>query len=339
MQAQNQIECTAPGNCNGWLYHKNKIGIGFGSGIQLKDNGNVQVGSGITRVNIGKSYSNAPYYLSSYIGFNAQRNNQGQWLLTCDDVNNGGSALINDVSGNLRIVTYRPTQGTTTATLSESELMANTPLLITSNKKIGLRTTNINADADVQIKGTTYVEDKMGIGICLGANNNPKGYRFAVNGTMEAKDVYIEVDETPWPDYVFEPKHRLMPLSDLEWYINKNKHLPNIPSASDIKENGLSLAEINAQLVKKVEELTLYIIELNKKIRVLQKSHNFIWVKKLKKVSLAKNHYEAITIIQQFDQCRRRIFNLSFTTYKRFLKKQQNPYYCFCPFCRCNFFV
>jgi len=131
--------------------------------------------------------------------------------------------------------------------------MANTQLLITSNKKIGLRTTNINADADVQIKGTTYFEDKIGIGICLTANNNPKGYRLAVNGTMGAKDIFIEVDETPWPDYVFEPEYSLMPLSDLEGYINKNKHLPDIPSAKDIKQNGLSLAEINAQLVKKVE--------------------------------------------------------------------------------------
>jgi len=239
---------------------------GSDKGLQIKSDGNVQVGSGSTQINIGKSYSNAPYYLSSYIGFNAQRNNQGQWLFQSDGLNNGGAAVISDVVGNLRFVTYKPTQGTTTNTLSESDLMANTQLLITSNKKIGLRTTNINADADVQIKGTTYVEDKMGIGICLGANNNPKGYRFAVNGTMGAKDVYIEVDETPWPDYVFEPEHRLMPLSDLEWYINKNKHLPDIPSANDIKENGLSLAEINAQLVKKVEELTLYIIELNKKI-------------------------------------------------------------------------
>jgi hypothetical protein len=179
---------------------------------------------------------------------------------------NGGTAIITDVAGNLRFVSYKPQQGSTITTISESELMANSSLLITSNNKIGLRTTNINTEADVQIKGTTYIEDRLGIGICLGANNNPKGYRFAVNGTMGAKDVYIEVDETPWPDYVFEPEYRLMPLSELEWYINQNKHLPDIPSANDIKENGLSLAEINAQLVKKVEELTLYIIELNKKM-------------------------------------------------------------------------
>jgi len=148
--------------------------------------------------------------------------------------------------------------------------MANTPLLITSNKKIGLRTTNMNADADVQIKGTTYVEDKMGIGICLGANNNPKGYRLAVNGVIGAKDMYVEL-QTPWPDYVFESSYNFLSLPELERYIAENKHLPNIPTADYIKENGLSLAEINVLLVKKIEELTLYIIELNKKIEKLEK--------------------------------------------------------------------
>ncbi len=238
----------------------------------ITNEGDFRINDGIKQINIGNSYSNAPYYLSSYLGFNAQRNSQGQWLFASDGANNGGSAFINDVAGNLRIVTYKPTQGTTTATLSEAEFLTNTSLLITSTKKIGLRTTYLDANADVQIKGSTYVEDQLGIGICLSANNNPKGYRLAVNGTIGAKDIYIEIDETPWPDYVFEPEHKLMPLSDMERYIHNHKHLPDIPSAKEIKENGLSLAEINALLVKKVEELTLYIIELNKKIEKYETS-------------------------------------------------------------------
>ncbi|NMC98141.1 MAG: hypothetical protein GYA62_00270, partial [Bacteroidales bacterium] len=239
---------------------------GNDNGIQLKDNGNVQVGSGITQINIGKAYSNAPLYLSNYIGFNAQRNDNEQWTFSTDGANNGGAAIISDITGNMRFVTYRGQSGNNTFITTDAEMMNNAPLLITSNQKIGLRTTQLNANADVQIKGSTYVEDKLGIGICLAANNNPKGYRFAVNGTMGAKDVYIEVDETPWPDYVFEHEHRLIPLTELEAFVKQNKHLPDIPSANDIKENGLSLAEINALLVKKVEELTLYVIELNKKI-------------------------------------------------------------------------
>lgn len=239
---------------------------GNDKGIQLKENGNVQVGSGITQINIGKAYSNAPLYLSNYIGFNAQRNDNGQWTFSTDGANNGGAAIITDVAGNLSFITYCPQQGNTNFSTTETDIIAHTSLYITSKKQIGLRTNQVNPNADIQLKGNTYVEDKLGIGICLTDNNNPKGYRFAVNGTIGAKDVYIEIDETPWPDYVFEHEHRLMPLTELEAFVKQNKHLPDIPSANDIKENGLSLAEINALLVKKVEELTLYVIELNKKI-------------------------------------------------------------------------
>ncbi|NSW44550.1 MAG: hypothetical protein HPY79_01800, partial [Bacteroidales bacterium] len=191
---------------------------------------------------------------------------QAQPTLIGDNLGNH-TALQNIKLGNY----WLSNEGTITATLTESELMANTPLLITSNQKIGIRTTNMNANADLQIKGNTYIEDNLGIGICLTANNNPKGYRFAVNGTMGAKDIFIEVDETPWPDYVFDEHYKLMPLPELETYLTKNKHLPDMPTANNIKENGLSLAEINAQLVKKIEELTLYIIELNKKIEKYEK--------------------------------------------------------------------
>jgi len=72
-----------------------------------------------------------------------------------------------------------------------------------------------------------------------------------VNGTMGAKDVYIEVNETPWPDYVFEPEYKLLSLTDLEAFIRQYKRLPDIPSDNNIKENGLSLAEINVLLLKK----------------------------------------------------------------------------------------
>jgi hypothetical protein len=140
---------------------------------------------------------------------------------------------------------------------------------IMSNGNVGIGVANPNAK--LQVNGNTYIQGKLGIGICLSANNNPKNYTFAVNGIMGAKDVYIEVDETPWPDYVLESQHQLLSLSELETYIKLNKHLPDIPTAQEIKENGLSLAEINAQLLQKIEELTLYIIELNKKIEKYEK--------------------------------------------------------------------
>lgn len=72
------------------------------------------------------------------------------------------------------------------------------------------------------------------------------------------------------PDYVFEPDYNLCPLNQLENYIKENRHLPGIPSAKEVDTNGLDLAEMNLQLLKKVEELTLYILEQNKKLNQLK---------------------------------------------------------------------
>ncbi|MCF6365848.1 MAG: hypothetical protein L3J35_06545 [Bacteroidales bacterium] len=77
--------------------------------------------------------------------------------------------------------------------------------------------------------------------------------------------------QNPWGDYVFNNNYKLMPLNKLEKFINKNKHLPGVPSAKEIKEKGLNLAETDAVQMVKIEELTLYIIEQNKRIEKLEK--------------------------------------------------------------------
>jgi UDP-N-acetylglucosamine pyrophosphorylase len=68
------------------------------------------------------------------------------------------------------------------------------------------------------------------------------------------------------PDYVFAEDYKLKSLQEVEDYIKENKHLPEIPSAKEIEKNGLMLAEMNMNLLKKMEEMTLYMIEQNKKI-------------------------------------------------------------------------
>ena len=73
------------------------------------------------------------------------------------------------------------------------------------------------------------------------------------------------------PDYVFTNDYKLKTLTEVEEYIKKNNHLPEIPSAKEIEKNGLMLAEMNMSLLKKIEELTLYSIEQNKKITVQEK--------------------------------------------------------------------
>ncbi|MBW4888467.1 hypothetical protein KXQ82_02020 [Mucilaginibacter sp. HMF5004] len=93
-------------------------------------------------------------------------------------------------------------------------------------------------------------------------------FRIAADGITYAKKVKVEA--TSWPDYVFHPKYTLKPLSEVKTYIDQNHHLPDMPSAEKVEKDGLDLGEMNKTLVKKVEELTLYLIEQNKRIEKLE---------------------------------------------------------------------
>ncbi|MBT1700097.1 hypothetical protein KK083_24630 [Fulvivirgaceae bacterium PWU4] len=86
---------------------------------------------------------------------------------------------------------------------------------------------------------------------------------LTVNGIIHTKEVLVDLN-VPGPDYVFEKDYDLLPLEALEAYINENKHLPEVPSAKEMEASGLNLKEMNLLLLKKVEELTLHVIELKK---------------------------------------------------------------------------
>ncbi|QKJ31064.1 hypothetical protein HQ865_15310 [Mucilaginibacter mali] len=91
---------------------------------------------------------------------------------------------------------------------------------------------------------------------------------LSVNGTIHSKEVLVDL--TGWPDFVFKPTYKLPALTEVKTYIDKNQHLPEIPSAQEIEQNGLNVGEMNKLLMKKVEELTLYLIEQNKRIEKLE---------------------------------------------------------------------
>lgn len=88
--------------------------------------------------------------------------------------------------------------------------------------------------------------------------------KLEVNGTIKTKEV--NVTASGWPDYVFKSDYNLMPLSKVEGFIRENGHLPNIPNEAEVMANGVNLGEINAKLLEKVEELTLYLIEQRKEL-------------------------------------------------------------------------
>lgn len=94
----------------------------------------------------------------------------------------------------------------------------------------------------------------------------PDGYKLFVEEGILTEKLKVSVKNgSNWADYVFKEEYDLMPLDEVEAFVKENNHLPNIPSATEMVENGLDVAEMDAKLLEKVEELTLYIIEQNKK--------------------------------------------------------------------------
>ena len=118
----------------------------------------------------------------------------------------------------------------------------------------------VNPKVHFKSDGNSYVMGSLAIG-----TDDPKGYKFAVNGDAIFTKVKVKAFNT-WPDYVFEPNFKLRSLAELEFFIKQNKHLPEVPSAAEVEQNGLDLGNSQAVLLKKIEELTLYMIEMNKKI-------------------------------------------------------------------------
>lgn len=84
-------------------------------------------------------------------------------------------------------------------------------------------------------------------------------------GLLYAREVKVNLEN--WPDYVFDEGYRLMDLEDLAAYIEKNKHLPNVPSACEMEEQGINVAKANVMLMEKVEELTLYMLRINEQLQ------------------------------------------------------------------------
>lgn len=103
---------------------------------------------------------------------------------------------------------------------------------------------------------------------------------LTVKGTIHAQEVKVDLQGAVAPDYVFEnyftgfsptfPEYKLISLEELEVFLKKNHHLPNIPSASSLADNGMSLKDMNLLLLQKIEELTLYTLQQQKEIEALK---------------------------------------------------------------------
>ncbi len=105
----------------------------------------------------------------------------------------------------------------------------------------------------------------------LGIGTTDTGtYKLAVNGNVRAKEIKVE---TGWSDFVFEKGYDLPTLEEVEAHINAKGHLKDIPSAAEVAENGILLGEMDSKLLQKIEELTLYIIDINERTERLEREN------------------------------------------------------------------
>jgi hypothetical protein len=109
-------------------------------------------------------------------------------------------------------------------------------------------------------------------GVTINSNNYqlPLGYYFAVGGKVVCEELVVKL-RANWPDYVFGDTYKLKDLNELETFIIANKHLPNIPSAQEVADNGFETGDIIKRQMEKIEELSLYLIQQNKLIAEQQK--------------------------------------------------------------------
>lgn len=124
----------------------------------------------------------------------------------------------------------------------------------------------VNANQNVKFT----VENNGAVGI---ATVNTGDYMLAVNGKIRAKEIKVE---TGWSDFVFDNNYHLRDIKEVESFIKINKHLPDVPAAKEVEKDGVNLGEMDARLLQKIEELTLYMIDQNKRIEQLEKENELL---------------------------------------------------------------
>lgn len=223
------------------------------TGIRLAADGSAQlpgyrttVGNGIVNASLGSAGGAGLGWGTSYLGFNAARNKAGtQFTFESDGANNGGNLIWGDVGGKLRFAAV-PTTGTTAKTLTEAQVLSQTKMSIAADGKV-----MIGPD------GTTV----------------PNNFRLYVRDGIMTEHLTVAVyGSSSWPDYVFEDNYKLPSLEEVETYIQKEKHLPNVPSAQEMVDKGLDVATTDAMLLRKIEEMTLYLIEMKKENAALKQA-------------------------------------------------------------------
>lgn len=225
------------------IYNTNTgyVGIGNGTSFTPTENLHIKVPSGTANIAIESAYGSGDQVIGRY-------------------------RIRNTTTGDMYYIGLRTWGGSREAIQSAFDGVNSRWLEFAyvnlDTRKYELRTGIL--DAEFLNQGNVLLNNTGSVGIGMGAVAIPAGSKLAVNGKIVCKEV--EVTLTGWSDYVFKEDYNLLPLSEVEKHINENGFLPGMPSEKEVVENGISLGEMNKKLCEKVEELTLYVIQLQKEI-------------------------------------------------------------------------
>ena len=139
--------------------------------------------------------------------------------------------------------------------------------------QIGTYATNDLGSFIIRTNGSNRIYVHNNGNVSIGTSVVATGFRVSINGKLMCEELQVKLQNT-WPDYVFNSGYKLKSIYTLENYINNNRHLPGIPSAKEMDEKGIGVGEMQRLQMEKIEELTLYIIQLKKEIDALKKEIN-----------------------------------------------------------------
>lgn len=235
----------------------------------------------------------------AYMGFNAYLGQPDEAAATVTKMegNLGGSVLVTDYTGNVEIQTFN--EGVSTEV---QDIVYDPQFNFTNQGVLEFKSWSeawTDSHWNVRFKSpaaSAWVSatpndngDYMGIGMTNSGwyfirSKNAPGETADIDGTCGKYPFYVtddgktvtrevEVTRTGWCDYVFDDNYELAELEEVESFIKTNKHLPGVPNEEEIVNNGLRLGEMSAIHMKKIEELTLYVIELQKSVETLQREN------------------------------------------------------------------
>lgn len=228
------------------------VSIGYEAGYSSTGSNNVYYGYRAGKNNVSGSGN-------IFIGKEAGLNETGSNKLYIDNSSTSAPLILGDFAANQ--VAVNATLGTYTLNVGGS-LNATDVYVGNQPYRASLWET---AGSNIVFP---YSDGIVGIGVAALAD-----HKLAVGGKIITTEI-VTKQRAQWPDYVFDPTYKLRSLESLQKYIDTHHHLPEVPSATEVEEEGIDLAQVNAALLKKIEELNLYLIDLNKKIKEFEQQKN-----------------------------------------------------------------